>query len=238
MRPPVSLTLIIFPGAGGHIGCQKIVSLFFSVSLVEKRLSGPLDGAVSYFCSSVPLLHCFLVHFSVESALMKRGASRGRSRSTASGSGHSPPPPPSLALRVSPSRGTVQPDVAAPRSTHGKVTSVERFLDTTKSLADQLTQSDFDLATAQIQAAKRLLPKPKIPFSPPLQHVRSAHSRIRRGLATTSTVAVRSSVVDSLIDILYPLSKLVCEHPPWTYPTFRCPALPLSKCMTGGGQLL
>ena len=122
---------------------------------------------------------------------MKRGTTRGRSRSTASASGRSPPSPPPLASGGSPSKGSVQPDFTSRANT----TSVVAFLDKNKTLAEQLTRSAFDLATAEIQASEKLLPQNKAPVAPP-NHVRSTHSR-RGGLAATSTVAARPSAVRS-----------------------------------------
>ena len=83
-------------------------------------------------------------------------------------------------------------------------------------MADQLIRSAFVLATADIQAAEKLLPKTKAPFAPP-KLVRSAHSR-RGGLAATFTVAARSSAV---------LSTSV-EHVGVRTPTVDLSEVPLS----------
>ena len=83
-------------------------------------------------------------------SIMKRGAARGRSQSTAFGVGCSPPPAlPSCS------------DVSQPKfvGAHQKEVSVADFLLRNKSLADQLTVSEFDTATAEIVAAEKLLPR-------------------------------------------------------------------------------
>ena len=125
---------------------------------------------------------------------MERGASQGWSRSTDSGAGAFPPPPPPLSSRVSPSRGKVQPALATPCSSHDKSASVQLFLEMNKSLADQLTQSDFDVAAAQFKPLKDFCKTQNSIFYRLFKHVRSVRSHIRRGLAATSTVAARPSV--------------------------------------------
>ena len=79
--------------------------------------------------------------------------------------------------------------------TCANTTSVVDFLDKNKALAEQLTRSAFDIATAEIQASEKLLTKIKAPVAPS-NLVRPAHSR-RGGLAATSTVAAQPSTVCS-----------------------------------------
>ena len=128
-------------------------------------------------------------------SLMKRGAARGRSRSTDFGVGRSPPPPPPSCSDIS------QPNLVGVHQDK-KGVSVHDFLLRNKSLADQLTVSQFDTATAEIVATEKLLPWQKPPCSPTFQPVRAACARIRAGrMAGSKETAVRPSV-GGLMDVV------------------------------------